>query len=194
MKLNNLYLLFLFGFLFLVSCEPTIRNKEELVNYVNNPENGLNIENEVNGIKINCSYFPSILINEKLKNPSAKTEDDKFSEFVYFRIGFSKDGKELLKQLEYSLYSEMVQVLSFRMTNYIAIHIKGKEPVVPADCLFQQTYGLSNANELLVVFNKKDLENQEEFKLVVNEFGLGLGYQQFQLENKQIKDIDKIKL
>lgn len=189
MKINNPLLLIALLISTLCSCKPSVSSKTELIEYINKPENELSVVKELNDIKVSCSYYPVSLLNQQLKENVNK---NKKTEYIYFNISFSKDDKELLKQLEYSLYSEMVQVLSFRMSNYISILGNTQQPLVPVDCFFQNTYGLSQANELLVVFNKKDLEEQAVLKLQIMEFGLGLGNQIFEFNNQKIEEIDQI--
>jgi hypothetical protein len=169
------------------SCQAPIKTKASLQNYINSPENGLNIIKDVQGIQVSCAYFPKILFKEK-------QSENLNNNLVYFILSFSKDDKELLKQLDYSTYSEMVQVFSFRMMNYISLLPAGSKPIEPIDCLFQQTYGYANANCLLLVFDKKSFKKSENITIRLNEFGLGLGDQLFEFETEQLSHIDETSL
>lgn len=86
----------------------------------------------------------------------------------------------------------MVQVLAFRMMGYISLIPDDKKPIVPEDCLFQQTYGIAHANQLLIVFDKTKLEAAKQLQIKIKEFGLGIGNLNFQINNKDIQDISSI--
>lgn len=112
----------------------------------------------------------------------------------YFMLGLSANGKELLRQLPFDQYSEMVQVLAFRLRPYVNIVRDDGKIIGAEDCLFQQTYGMARENEVLLVFNSSDLKNAHQFNLKINEFGLNTGTLNYQIKQKDIKDIPEIEI
>lgn len=172
------------------SCTSKIHNKEELLAYVNSPQNGLKQIRQMREIEISATFHPWQLLisknNRGAKNstPIEKTYGDKY----YFVLSFSSHNKELLKQLRFSQYSEMVQVLAFRMKDYVSLIPENGKEIEPLDCFFQQTYGMSNENEVLQVFDRTNLDGTKKLRLSVKEFGLKTGDLIFNFNTNDIKN------
>ncbi|WP_156131428.1 hypothetical protein [Pedobacter kyungheensis] len=183
------------GLLTFCSCKAPLKNRSEVFSYIDEERNGLVKSNQSNGIDCKVNFLPwqlqasnksqsEIAINEKTKNT--------FKSQYYFLISFSKDKKELLRQLSANEYSEMVQTLAFRMTDYIKIRLADGKVIKPLSCLFQQTYGLSNANQLLVIFNQADFKTEETFTILINEFGFRTGNLSFSFELNQQQKLQEL--
>nr|WP_199156312.1 hypothetical protein [Pedobacter sp. ASV2] len=188
-KILSLSLLFLSLHL---SCNKPIGNRKELLAYVYKPENGLTSVIQAGGIEIQLSYIPwqaQAYDNQSKKiklNPESLIKiKDKYA----FILSFSKDKKEILKQLDFNTYSEVLQVLAFRMQNYIVAKVDGGKSISPLSCTFQQTYGMSTANDLLLIFDKKAIKTTGLITIFVKEFGLKTGDFQFKIN---ISDITKL--
>ncbi len=178
-----------------VSCKKAIKNRADLIEYINNPENGLKVTEEAGKIKAELMYKPWQLVadnQENIKKPAKRTDLNSLKNKYFFVLSLSANNKELLRQLPFTEYSEMVQVLSFRMMTYISVIADDAKPISPVDCLFLQTYGMSDANRLLVVFNNKTLKSAKQLKIKVSEFGLNIGDLRFQFETKDINDLSNI--
>ncbi|SMC75398.1 hypothetical protein [Pedobacter africanus] len=175
------------------SCSPTIKSKAELQAYLNDQDNGLTETTQKSDVAIKMTWQPWQLIANKLGSPKDKTNtgSSPFAENLYFILSLSKGNKELLRQLPFETYSEMVQVLSFRMQNFISAEL-GKTSIEPVECVFQQTYGMTEANMLLLVFNKKDVGEADNLTISLKEFGLGLGNLEFPFKLKNINQIEKL--
>ncbi|WP_439698631.1 hypothetical protein ACFGVS_10865 [Mucilaginibacter sp. AW1-7] len=179
-----------------VVCSPSCKRKTVslagLIAYVNDPENGLQKTQQTGKIKTVLTYKPwqTMMFNEGgLNNKDRRSDSLKFQDKLFFVFSLSANNKELLKQLEFSQYSEMVQVLAFRMKNFIDVVPDDGKPVEPTDCIFQQTYGMGVANNLLVVFDKEKLMTADNLKFEVREFGLNTGNLNFGIKTKDITDI-----
>lgn len=163
------------------ACHSGISSKSELRDYIHKSGNGLfKVLHFPNGVQVGLQYMPAELLSKKLN------VIDKF----FFILSFSMQGKELLGQLDPNTYSEMVQVFSFRMLPYINMRNGNKVSIQAMDCFFQQTFGMTGANELLVVFDARKIRGRKDLKIVVGEFGLNLGDMNFDFA---VKDIDEIK-
>lgn len=184
-------LLFMFlGCAFVVvSCQGNLKDTEELRKYVADPAHGLNMVEQVKQVQVQLTYLPAELMTSGLGAHKGLTKGKYF-----FILRFSKDGKELLSQIERSNYGEMVQVLSFRMSSYISISMGESEPVQLEDCIFTPTYGIDKENSLLLVFNNEKLKNAKQLKLTINEFGLGLGNIHFTMNPDDINAIPKVSI
>ena len=189
MKIINTSLLISFIAL-LFSCKHTITNKAKLTEYINNPDNGLKKEELVNKINTVVIYTPPEFFNPTYKkgNIQNKYLDDK----LFFVLSLSSNNKELLRQLDYNSYSEMVQILSFRMNEFVELISDEKKLVEPESCQFQQTYGLSKANNLLIAFKKKDLLSSKYLILRIKEFGLNIGNLSYKFNTTDINNIPTI--
>jgi hypothetical protein len=179
------------------SCKRSIKTRAELITYIDDPKNGLKVTNDIGKVEATMNYKPWQLMainHQKSKGPANAPGQNNFSGKYYFVLSLSANHKELLRQLQFSDYSEMVQVLAFRMMEYvIAVPDNGKA-VAPEDCLFQQTYGMSTSNQLLIVFDKSKLNNTKEIDIKIKEFGLNIGNLNYRFKLKDINDIQNIAL
>ena len=172
------------------SCNFPITKKEELIDYINAPSNGLVKTKQVGKISVTLTYAPWELIAAKqgfTQMESAKKRQ--FKDKWFFILRLSANDRELLRQLEYSQYSELVQVLSFRMDQFILLTPSDGKPIEPESCQFQQTYGIAKANSVLVVFNPGKIRASKTFIVRINEFGLNTGDLAYEFK---VKDLDQI--
>lgn len=194
LRIWHIVLCFIGVIALLQSCNPQVKNKSDLYSYINDPKNEL--IDTINRMQViaKITWQPWQLISNKLGEIKDKRvpNSSRFSENLYFILSLSKGNKELLRQLPFEKYSQMVQVLSFRMFDFISAKPDEKEPIFPIECLFQQTYGMTNANMLLVVFKKKDLEDCRRLAISIKEFGLGIGELKFQLNASEIEQMEEI--
>jgi hypothetical protein len=178
----------MFCLLCFFSCKKKITHKNELIAYVNDEGNGLQKVQQMGEMKIVLTYRPwqMMAMTSTVTAPKNKTL---FDHQLFFVLSLSAKNKELLRQLEFNKYSELVQVLTFRMREYIDIIPDEGKPVEPLDCIFQQTYGIGSANNLLMVFNREELLNAQKLKFRIKEFGLQTGDLDFELKTEDIKNI-----
>ncbi|WP_131539019.1 hypothetical protein [Pedobacter nototheniae] len=195
--INNskiLPLLFFFYVAVQFACNKPIKSKKELLAYVYKPDNGLTSITQAGEIETRLSYIPwqaQAYDNQSKKiklNPKSLISIKNNYAFV---LGFSKDKKEVLRQLDFNTYSEILQVLAFRMQNYIVAKIDGGKPVTPLSCTFQQTYGMSTTNNLLLIFDKKAIATTGFITVFVKEFGLKTGDFQFRINTSDITKLQK---
>ncbi|HWZ04427.1 MAG TPA: hypothetical protein VNX40_12505 [Mucilaginibacter sp.] len=173
-------------------CKATIKRKADLITYVNSPGNGLQKTQEAGKVKATLTYQPWQLRLAKVNQKDGTTPPAGYEDKLYFVLALSADDKEVLRQLPISQYSEMVQVLAFRMQEFISLMPDGGKPLQPLDCLFQQTYGMGTANNLLIVFNSGNMLDAEKLRVQVREFGLGIGNLDFEFKTKDINNIPAI--
>ena len=191
--MSRLPVLCFFAFaLFFISCKRSIKNRQELILYVNDPANGLEKEQQIGKVNAKMTYKPWQLFKQSggvMDNQTNKKERYLFDDKLFFVLSLSANNKELLKQLDFNKYSEMVQVLSFRMKDFMGIVSGDAKPVEPLDCIFQQTYGMGRSNDLLIVFNRNALNVNGTLKLYLKEFGLKIGNLEFDFQADDINAI-----
>lgn len=113
--------------------------------------------------------------------------ENKYDGQYYFKLSYSRAGKEVIRQLgSYDRYSDMLQVMSFEMGKYITAITDTHDTLALADYLFNQEYGMTNANHLVLVFKKQDLEKAKNFAITIEEFGLGIGITQFEFKKEDL--------
>ncbi len=191
MKSSIIYLALVLLITINTSCGKRITSKEKLIEYINNPENGLQKTNQVGQIKTVLTYKPWQLM--ALGNKINKKVVEKYDDKLYFILSLSANNKELLRQLPYAQYSEMVQVLAFRMNGFIDLVADNQKPEEPEECIFQQTYGMGFANNLLIVFKKEKLLEADRIRLRIKEFGLNTGNLNYEIKTQDIKVLEEIK-
>jgi hypothetical protein len=194
--------IFVLSFPILISCSSrkSIVSKEELISYINKKENGLKQEQEVNGIKVSLTYQPgSLLVARELEDGQGKDADlvkgleSKYDSNYYFFLKFSRDNKEAIRQLgSFGRYSDMVQVLAFQMHNFINLTTPQRDTLALGDYLFDQTYGMSDGNTLLLSFSKEKVLKSSALEINIGECGFGTGSMKFILDKKDIENMPKL--
>jgi len=180
------------------SCRKKITNRADLIEYINNPENGLKKTEQIGPVKVALTYKPwQLTVLNQLGNKGKSGNKDKpaitnFTNKLFFVLSLSANNKEILRQVPFSQYSEMVQVLAFRMKEFVELIPDEGKPIEPLDCLFQQTYGMGIANNVLIVFDKQKLLEADNLNIKIKEFGLNTGNLSFNLQTKDINDIQNI--
>ncbi len=171
----------------------------ELQAYVTQPEHGLTHTQEVAGLQITATYRPSDLLmaqelGEQTATPEKLTQLWKKYDNLYLTLTLSKDGREVLTPANgFSEFSEQLQVLSFRMGEYVTLLTDTHDTIPVSTYLFQRTYGMGAGNTLLFAFSKAQLKTQPayiEFKL--HEFGMGTGNLSFRFKKEDIEDLPTV--
>ncbi len=187
-------LLFILAICVLSACTPEYLTEKELQEYVIESET-LNKSREFKDYKIQMTYRPNdLLVAQELGGEIApsKTELDrlttKYKNYDYFIFSLSKDDKEALYAGSngFDQFSELVQTLSFRMTNYVNATTSGADTLEVADYVFPRTYGMGMSTNLMFVFNKEKSLDDEWVQVNVKEFGMGLGNQVFRFNRKEL--------
>jgi hypothetical protein len=166
--------------------------------YVQNPENGLIQTQEVKGLRVSVSYRPAdLLIAQELGTQASQDTMSaeklgalrKKYDNLYFILTLSQEGREVLSPAKgFGDFSEMLQVLSFRMGEYVLLKTE-RDTLMLGDYLFERTYGMGSGNSMLFAFTKEALRPEAEWmEFQVNEFGMGTGNLRFRFRLKDIKN------
>ena len=178
----------------LMSCIKQPKSISDVQMYISDKKNGLVSSKQIGDVVVKLTWQPWQIIASKLNKSKSAQSLAQLDNNCFFILSFSKDNKELLRQLDFNLYSEMVNVFSFRMQSFISITSSDTISVFPKDCLFQQTYGASDANNLLLIFDNNEIKNMDEFIVSIQEFGLGFGNLKFRINSKNMSQFEKLNL
>jgi hypothetical protein len=183
----------------LSSCGPGKVSKDKLVSLIEHDPT-LNQVQEVNGIKVRLKYCPyQLLVLQELGDANTPKYADtarlhalerKYSGQYYFRLSYSKDNKEVIRQLgSFQQYSDMLQVFSFELGRFINGSTEKNDTLSLADYAFEQDYGMSTASNAMLVFKRSDFDNAKSIRVNIGEFGLGMGSMNFTFPKDKIAGV-----
>lgn len=147
-------------------------------------------------ITVKAMFYPGqFLVYQELQtgmtNGKVKAVDSlekKYAGQYYFRLSFSKDHQEAIRALgSFSRYSDMVRVLSFDMGRYANMTTETGDTAYVKDFVFDQDYGASDANTVILAFSKDKLKDSKAIYLNVGELGLGTGAITFKFDQSELE-------
>jgi hypothetical protein len=189
----------LIGLIGLISCKSGHLSKQKLITLIDHSQ-WLHQDRKVNGIDVGIKFYPyQLLVLQELQNTNAEDTsliaslEQKYRGQYYFRLSFSKDGKEVIRQLgSYQRYSDMLQVFSFELGKYINASTDKADNLPLLDYAFEQQYGTSRANNAVIAFKTSDFASADEIRINIGEFGLGTGNMQFIFKKSEIDKVPPI--
>ncbi len=185
------------------SCsQKTFDNKEELMAYVVDPENGYTQQKTVNGVNFSLAYRPTdMLVQQELSEHAEKSELDslrkKYGEYMYFNLSLSKNNKEVLNGLVSNRngFEVMVNQLAFGMGEKVHLISQTRDTISLADYIYPRLYGMSGSTNILFVYPRdKKIIGKEFFYLTIEDLGLETGEVGFKIPTKSVKNEPKLNL
>lgn len=158
---------------FLSSCD-RIKDTEDYLRWLNNPENGLTKEKTVNGYHLKVKYLPpEYLTHLELNNKEHVTKRHRdsilqtYQNAITFVFMLEPDetrrfGEDIMMTgvNNYPDYSQRVYTMNFLMKEYFTL-TTGTTTRAPVLCSIENTYGLKCGRNFLVVFAEEDLKPEE---------------------------------
>jgi hypothetical protein len=180
-----------------IACAPSQLSKDELVEYIRDEENGVKHSATLGKTVVDVQYRPTDLwvaqeLNGETPRPSqVDSLRKKYDHYYYFILSLSRNNKEALHQVDegFGQYSELVQTLSFRMPEYVTLTTAAQDTIPVGDFMLNRTYGMSSATEVLFVFSREKVTDQEWVQFNLNEFGLGIGNQRFRFKRSDLEAV-----
>lgn len=180
-----------------IACAPSQLSKDELVEYIRDEENGVKHSATLGKTVVDVQYRPTDLwvaqeLNGETPRPSqVDSLRKKYEHYYYFILSLSRNNKEALHQVDegFGQYSELVQTLSFRMPEYVTLTTAAQDTIPVGDFMLNRTYGMSSATEVLFVFSREKVTDQEWVQFNLNEFGLGIGNQRFRFKRSDLEAV-----
>jgi len=171
-----------------------VQTVEDLQAYVKDPDNGLRKEREIGRVKMSVTYRPTdLLVKQSLSSKPTDGEIDSlrrdFGKMVYFVLSMSAEKREVEGYaLPKNGFSDRFHTLAFEMGNYVRLITEAKDTIPVADYFYQRTFGAGESSDLLFLFDQAKLQKSSSFKIQVDDFGLGVGDQNFKFQTDNIKD------
>jgi hypothetical protein len=190
----------LFTLLF-TSCNRKL-NKEKLVEYIKNPENGVMKDKSIGSINISVYYKPvdflvqqELVSSDVIKNSKIEEIRENYSKNLYFQISISMNDKEVLNNAAYNRqeFGRMVNQLSFEMGNRVYLTDNDNDTLQMMNYLYPRMYGMSKSTDILFSFEKPDLKNTESLIFTIKDIGLMTGDIKFKFKTKDILEVPELK-
>lgn len=172
-------------------------NKEDLIEYIQNDDNGYSQTKQINGIKINLTYRPTeLMVTQEIgdHNYPQSYKDSikaKYDKCLYFILSYSKNDKEILLTVPTSReqYNLLQNTLTFEMNTKVALTAGRRDTIPLINFNFPRTYGTARSNNILFVFEKpKNTRKSNNIQFNVHDIGLGIGDIKFSYAEKTIKN------
>ena len=142
------------------SCQQhSFEDKQALLDYIKNPDNGYLQKKNVNGVDFSLLYRPTdLLVSQELSTKPSQKEIDslrnKYSDYLYFNLSLSKNGKELLSSVPKNQgeFGGMVNQLAFGMNRKIHLIANQRDTIPMLDYVYPRVYacagvlGMQNKN------------------------------------------------
>ena len=175
-------------------------SKDELVAYLQDVDNGYRFKKSINGIDFSLTYRPTdLMVLQFIDDSDQKAKVDrlreKYSDYLYFNLNMSANGKELLS---YNIqnrteFGAKVNQLAFGMSEKMTLVSQDRDPLPLLDYVYPRTYGMGTSTEMLLVFENKSNTLQDYLLLSIGDLGLGTGEVSFKIETKKIKNQPTLK-
>jgi len=175
-------------------------SQDELQAYINDPDHGLVKTERVKDLEVKVTYRPTdLLVNQEIGDQAATPTRvaelrKRYGQTHYFLLSLSRKNQEALNPREgFSQYSDLVQVLSFRMGEFTSLVTSQADTIAVGDYAFQRTYGMGSSNALLFAFPKAEKARPEWVQFDLNEFGLGTGSLRFRFRQQDLEAVPALK-
>ncbi len=184
------------------ACESkSFNSKEELMSHLKNTDNGYHFQKSVNGIDFSLTYRPTDLMVHQFIDGETETAEveklrKKYSDYLYFNLSMSANGKELLSQKAQNRaeYGAKVNQLSFGMADKVVLTDQKRDTLALLDYTYPRMYGMGRSTSLLLVYKNDDKAMQQEHLfLTVKDLGYGTGEVSFKVDTEKIKQQPQLK-
>ncbi|AWX45720.1 hypothetical protein HME9304_02747 [Flagellimonas maritima] len=187
-------------FILLVSMVSSCRSKsfdskEALLVYLKDTDNGYHFQKSINGIDYSLTYRPTDLMVLQSTEDGPQTDNvaefrKKYADYLYFNLGMSANGKELLSHNLGSRaeFGAMVNQLAFGMAEKVNLIGQQRDTLPLLDYVFPRTYGMGNRTNMLLVYERNPKAMQQDYILfTIRDLGFGTGEVSFKIDTKKIE-------
>jgi len=192
----SFYLLIVVTVFLMNSCSSrTFDESSELEEFISDVDNGFLKKQTVNGVHFQVRYKPrDVFVAQELggDRTSSRIDSlrDKYKDQYYFNLSMSKNKKELLSQVSggRQQFGALVNELAFNMEQHIVCTTKTNDTIPLLDYVYPRMYGMTSSTAMVLVYEGKDIESENEIKIKVGDLGFRTGEVQFKFDVAQLKD------
>lgn len=173
-------------------CQSLPQTPDELAAYAQDPQHGLVQEKQVGPVRMRVQYRPTDLLVAQELPESREAEQikalrAKYGQYAYFILSFSQDNQEALYQrADYGQFSETLQNLAFRMNRFTQLTTAQQDTIPLADFAYPRLYGHGSSTQVMLVFDREKIPDDDWVQLTVEDVGLGTGRQHFRFDIEQL--------
>jgi hypothetical protein len=178
-----------------LGCKKDLADQVELLNYVEDRDNGLCQEKTINSLTVKVQYCPdsylSLLNNLEESNFTTSQQSDRDS-LLHFKLRLSILGKTDIfdyDKPDVQEYYARAQYLSYDFENDISLIINN-DTVAPAIFHFSRTYGVAPYADFIVAFSKE--LPKEKMQLLVDEKCFGSGLLKFTFNSRDLANVPQL--
>lgn len=184
----------------LISCSFTPSTVAELEQYVMDESSGLIQEQQQGAIHMQMVYRPTdLLVAHELSSESTVDTSKirmiraKYNSYAYFILDITQDEKNVLYQRNSQQeFSQLLQNLSFRMGNYVQMTTSEQDTIPLIDFAYPRLYSYGSSTQVMLVFSRDKLQQDEWIQLTLDDLGLGTGRQHFRFRMKDIANAPEL--
>jgi len=163
-------------------------DKDDLLAYLNDDDNGYVQHKSVNGVDYTLSYRPTdMLVNQELDDNANQEQinklRDKYSKYMYFNLSMSMNNKELLSAAPKNRneFSAMVNQLAFGMSDKVHLYTQSKDTLELADFIYPRMYGMSKSTTIMFVYPREEALQEETIHFTIEDLGMYTGEVKFKI-------------
>ena len=174
---------------------PDYLSENELVEYIANNEQ-LSRTVQSGKVSMKVTYRPSDLL--VWQDVEGETDTlaiieafNRYHQYLYFMLSLAAGDQDALYGTSASQaeFNDKLQTLSFRMNQYVNLTTSLKDTIPLADAFYSRTFGLGKSNDVLLVFDKNQLNNANWVSVNTKEFGFKTGRKLFRYEMEDLNSL-----
>lgn len=186
--------------LIMTSCStPEYLPAKELQEFIHDESNGLSKSAQTEVVSMKLSYRPAdFLVWQELESEPdssiAKKAFANYNQYLYYIMQLSAGERDALygTSIDQVDFSEKLQTLSFRMQEFINMTTSENDTIPLAEAYYSRMFGMSNSSDVLLVFSKEQINEDEWLSINSKEFGFKTGRRSFRFRLEDIKNTPKL--
>ena len=199
MRFLSVFIIFFMVILF-NKCTPKKLSLDELNTYVQDESNGVKQIQIAGNVTYTLTYKPHDLLiwqevqsSKNRKDSLVKHLKKKYENYDYYILSISAGDKDILNgaSTDMQMFSQNLQTLSFRMSEYTYAVTEKKDTLSLADFYFPRLYGMGGSTQVILAY-KRSKEPGKFIDIFLDDIGVGTGRQVFRFKKENIEKIPSL--
>lgn len=194
------YVLCFMSCVLMTSCTtPDYLSEKALHEYLADENHGLSKKINAGNVTMKVTYRPAdLMVWQELEGErdtsGIREAFAKYDPYCYFMMQLSSGDKDALygTSLNQADFNEKLQTLSFRMNQFLDLTTSDHDTIPLADAHYARMFSLSKSSDVLLVFNKEQIGNQEWISVNSKEFGFKTGRRSFRFRVEDLQRAPKL--